>query len=87
MHGPRDVHEIDVRQLRGRLREAGQYFITLLQITVARKRLKRMDRRKFVKNIGILGGVILSGLPLSRSVNKEKEMEKLQKEPPKLIGM
>ena len=27
MHGPRDVHEIDVRQLRGRLREAGQYFL------------------------------------------------------------
>ncbi|WP_195545122.1 FAD-dependent oxidoreductase [Bacteroides finegoldii] len=31
-----------------------------------------MDRRKFVKNIGILGGVILSGLPLSEALAKEK---------------
>ena len=31
-----------------------------------------MDRRKFVKNIGFLGGVILSGLPLSEALAKEK---------------
>lgn len=38
-----------------------------------------MDRRKFVRNIGLLGGVVLSGLPLSEALAGRKEDEKPMK--------